>query len=233
MPRKTLKNKGKGIGHNRPARKSISVSLVFPILCVLFSCIMGCSKSEAPPSVEDLTEEAKAALEAGDYEAAVERFEELCGHSPEAALGSVGLGLCYAKMDCLDRAAIYLEQAVEMNAHTVDGYGALSVVYSALNRDAEAIQAAKEALALLASGYPLQFAPLITEWHIRTALMHSYFRVGAYPEAQAEAERISGLDFEDTIRLSDKGDRWILEGTSYSTYEGALLAFIEDVDSEE
>ncbi|MCK5329614.1 MAG: hypothetical protein KAR36_13515, partial [Candidatus Latescibacteria bacterium] len=96
-----------------------------------------------------------------------------------------------------------------------------------------AIPAAQEALELLAAGYALQFAPLITEWHIRTALMHSYFRMGAYPEAQAEAERISGLDFEDTIRLSDEGDRWIVEGTSYSTYEGALLAFIEDVDLEE
>ena len=233
MPRKTLKNKGKRIGHGRTARRPISVSPVFPFFCFLFSCILGCAKSESPPSVEDLTEEAKAALEAGDYEAAVERFEELCGHSPDAALGSVGLGLCYAKTDCLDRAVIYLEQAIAMDAYTVDGHAALSIVYSALNRDAEAIPAAQETLELLAAGYALQFAPLITEWHIRTALMHSYFRVGAYPEAQAEAERISGLDFEDTIRLSDEGDRWIVEGTSYSTYEGALLAFIEDVDSEE
>ncbi|MCK5733329.1 MAG: hypothetical protein KAI38_04035 [Candidatus Latescibacteria bacterium] len=233
MPRKTLKNKGKRIGHGRTARRPISVSPVFPFFCFLFSCILGCAKSESPPSVEDLTEEAKAALEAGDYEAAVERFEELCGHSPDAALGPVGLGLCFAKMDCLDRAVIYLEQAIAMDAYTVDGHAALSVVYSALNRDAEAIPAAQESLELLAAGYALQFAPLITEWHIRTALMHSYFRMGAYPEAQAEAERISGLDFEDTIRLSDEGDRWIVEGTSYSTYEGALLAFIEDVDLEE
>ncbi len=232
MLKKAHKDKNKRIGHGGAMRESISVYLVFPILCVLFSCILGCAKSESPPSVEDLTEEAKAALEAGDYEAAVERFEELRGHSPEAALGSVGLGLCYAKMDRLDEAMVYLKQAVEIDAHTVDGYGALSVVYSALNRDAEAIPAAEEALALLAAGYVLQFDPLITEWHIRTALMHSYFRVGAYPEAQAEAERISGLDFEDTIRLSDEGDRWILEGTSYSTYEGALLAFIGNVDSE-
>ena len=65
MLRKTLKNKSKRIGHSRAARKPISVSLVFPFFCFLFSCILGCAKSEAPPSVEDLTEDAKAALEAG------------------------------------------------------------------------------------------------------------------------------------------------------------------------
>ena len=242
MPRKAHKGKSKKLSALSPLLPrrhegtkdflSLGVSLCLGVL-VAGSCILGCAKSEAPLSVEDLTEEAKRALEAGDYEAAVERFEALWGSYPDAAVGPMGLGLCYAKMDRLDRAIVYLERAVEVDAYTVDGYAVLSVVYSALNRDAEAISAAEEALELLAAGYALQFAPLITEWHIRTALMHSYFRVGAYAEAQAEAERISGFDFEDTIRLSGEEEMWIVEGTSYSTYEGALLAFIENVDSEE
>ena len=242
MPRKTHRGKSKKLSALFPIlprrhedTKSfflLGVSLCLSVL-VAGSCILGCAKSEAPLSIEDLTEEAKRALEAGDYEAAVERFEELYGSYPDAAVGSAGLGLCYAEMDRLDRAVVYLEQAVEVDAYTVDGYAVLSVVYSALNRDAEAISAAEEALALLSAGYVLQLAPFITEWHIRTALMHSYFRVGAYTEAQAEAERISGLDFEDTVRLSDEGETWVVEGTSYSTYEGALLAFIGSVASEE
>jgi len=188
---------------------------------VLFVGGFGACKIIAP--LDDTFDEAMISFQAGGYQEASIQFQDIVEQDPTFAEALCGLGLCQARLDRLGPATQSLEQAMHLNGTLVDAHAGLAIVYSADNRDEEAIEEGEVALHLLQNGASILFHPLITEQAVRILLMHSYFRVGRWTEAQHLAEQLTGKNLEE-YRTEDQ---WILGGKAYDTYEAALLVFVE------
>lgn len=188
---------------------------------------LGACKIVAP--LDDVFDEAMMSFEAGDYQGAAVQFQGVVQQDAAFAEALCGLGLCQAKLDRLDQATRTLEQAMRLNAALVDIHGGLAIVYSAHNRDEEAIEEGEIALRLIQNGASILFHPVVTERAVRIVLMHSYFYVGRWADAQHVAERLTGEHLED----HRTEDQWIIGGRTYNTYEAALLAFVEQASEVE
>ncbi len=82
----------------------------------------------------------KAALDAGDAQAAIAHFRTASGLDPECAQAYHGLGVAYLQIDDTYRAEIFIRKAISLDKHMTDLWGYLGDIYLRQGDEAKAME---------------------------------------------------------------------------------------------
>jgi tetratricopeptide (TPR) repeat protein len=167
------------------------IALLSALLMVIFG-MLGCEAILA----EDETEEGWDLYGAGNYEDALERFNEAISLDPTYTDAYVALGWTYGKMggeltECISNFQIALSQ----DPQNVDALAGISLAYLADDRYDEAIAAASQLLEI-DPGYSFEHGD-VTSRNIHVVLAESYCYTGDFAKAQSEVDILNpgnGLD---------------------------------------
>jgi protein O-GlcNAc transferase len=121
------------------------------LVCLMVALsLLGCAgpAPSSPADVEALVEEAKNALDGGDYDGAIERLKQVVRAAPERAEAHFLLGNAYAKKGQHGQAEEAYRKALELDADYVDAYSNLGFVYYQQQKLSEAEQSFRKALSL-------------------------------------------------------------------------------------
>jgi Flp pilus assembly protein TadD len=93
-------------------------------------------------------EKGVAAVDAGDYGAAVAAFEKVLELNPDSVEAAYNLGLAHEKLGELDQAVSYYQKAIELESGYVEPYVALGHIYAANQQWPEALEMLQKAAEL-------------------------------------------------------------------------------------
>lgn len=102
------------------------------------------------PDANDLYKEGEALKDAGDLEAAVEKFQQAIAADASFALPHFALAVTYGKLNRHEDAVKHGQKAVELDPNDPFSYTAMSVTYQrayAGTQDMQYIQLAEDAMA--------------------------------------------------------------------------------------
>ncbi|MDX2226103.1 MAG: tetratricopeptide repeat protein [Verrucomicrobiae bacterium] len=106
------------------------------------------NRPKVPAALLPLTEEARKAFEAGDFEAAAIKYKEILSKAPENLYALSNLGVVYFQQGKLPEAESNLKKAVAIAPNDAFSYSILGVVYYQKGQFDQAIEALTRSLAI-------------------------------------------------------------------------------------
>ena len=179
-------------------------------------------------SFSDLVEAGWDAYEKGQIAQAAAYFREVIRKNHFWADGYNGLGWCLASsvLDSLDAAAENFSSAIYYGPDLAEAYAGRGFVYLAQKRYGMAIEDFSECLKKQPD-FVFSHNPSITSKDVHLGLAECYYFRQQFSLAQQEVDILE----PDNGLSPDDSSTWTVDGTSYSSYEAALLAWIEKLKS--
>jgi len=172
-------------------------------LLALLALVAGAQESPAPANpIEERLQVAYEALEKGDYEQAIQLFEDVVAEDWRNYDAHFGLGLAYLRSGNLKEAWFEFKQLTKLYPERFEGWYNLGVTYAELERWEEAAEALKKAVEV---GKKAGLGPEVLK-PAYLALAEAFLKLDRPEEAAKvliEAREELGYDREVNIKLAE------------------------------
>ena len=158
----------------------------------------------------------------GDYGEAAAAFRVRLADNEACRDAWTGLGWALARLDSLASAAEAFDAALSLDDENWDAHAGRALVSSARGVHDAVLTSAAAVLDAEGDAYVFGRDEAVTALDLRMVLAQSAFHVEAYDVCQAQ---VDALDPDNGL---DPGEpsTWIVSGTTYGTYEEALLVAV-------
>ncbi|HKT89190.1 MAG TPA: DUF3857 domain-containing protein, partial [Candidatus Sulfotelmatobacter sp.] len=164
---------------------------------------------------DDLEEAGRAAIDRGNYQAAVDLLKQVVAADPKAKTAWINLGRAYMGLRQTDQAVEAFKRQTEVNPYDEYGYDNLGWAYSTARRYDDATAAYNKAL---------EINPLSDYAHASLGSM--YAEMHQYDKAAPELEKAASLKPDNALLQVSLGDAYLNLGQD----DKALAAFDRAVD---
>jgi tetratricopeptide (TPR) repeat protein len=165
------------------------------IFCLsIFLLIINCELQDGitPPdeNVEELVNEGWEQFKSGNYQLALETFQDAIARDNNYAEAYNGAGWASARLTNLSNAVSYFTQCISLNASLVTAHAGLAFVYNAQKEYASAINSANKALSLR-SNWLFTYDESIGYKDLHLILAASYFALGNFSQSLAQVQKLN------------------------------------------
>ena len=162
--------------------------------------------------------------ENGNYSEAIGYFEDILEQNPNYADGYNGLGWCYGSnvIDSLETARQNFDSANALNSNFADATAGRGFVLLALKQYSLAVNDFSRIIQNNPN-YVFSHDSSVTISDIRLGLAEAHFFRQNYQLAQEQVDLLAPENSLDPNNSST----WVVDGFNFTTYHGALLAWIE------
>jgi tetratricopeptide (TPR) repeat protein len=165
------------------------------IFCLsIFLLIINCELQDGitPPdeNVEELVNEGWEQFKSGNYQLALETFQDAIARDNNYAEAYNGAGWASARLTNLSNAVSYFTQCISLNASLVTAHAGLAFVYNAQKEYESAINSANKALSLR-SNWLFTYDESIGYKDLHLILAASYFALGNFSQSLAQVQKLN------------------------------------------
>jgi tetratricopeptide (TPR) repeat protein len=156
-------------------------------------------------NVEQLVNEGWDQFKSGNYQLALEKFEEAIAIDNNYAEAYNGAGWSSARLTNLSDAVAYFNQSISKNSSLIDAHAGLAFVYNAQKQYQSAINSANKALGL-SSNWQFSHDETIGYNDLYLILAASYFALGDFGQSLAYVKKLNPSFIADMTTYEGKSE---------------------------
>ncbi len=160
------------------------------ILLLIINCELQNGITPPDKIVEELVNEGWEQFKSGNYQLALEKFQDVIVRDNNYAEAYNGAGWASARLTNLTNAVSHFTQCITLNSSHVAAHAGLAFVYSAQKKYESAINSANKALSLR-SNWLFTYDESIGYKDLHLILAASYFALGNFSQSLAQVQKLN------------------------------------------